>query len=86
MNISDSVNKAIKDISQIIVAHLNFEGVAYIKFMRTGKAACIAIDDTSNVLSGDDPKNRYKNQEIFWKKPAVYKWADERKGKRKKRG
>lgn len=63
---------------QIVVgaAHLDFEGVAYIKLTRTGPDSCIAADVTSNVLGGGEVPGKYKAQEVHWKTPAMEKWGE----------
>ncbi len=68
------VEEALK--SQVVVgaAHLDFEGVAYVKLTRTGKDTCFAADVTSLILGGGDSK--YKEQEHLWKVPAMEKWGE----------
>lgn len=69
------VEEALK--SQIVVgaAHLDFEGVAYIKITRTGPDACFAADVTSNILGGGEVPGKYKEQEKLWQTPAMEKWG-----------
>ena len=64
--------------SQIVVgaAHLDFEGVAYIKLTRTGKDTCFAADVTSLILGGGENSGKYKAQEHMWKVPAMEKWGE----------
>lgn len=70
------VEEAIK--SQIVVgaAHLDFEGVAYIKLTRTGPQECFAADVTSLILGGGENSGKYKAQEHLWKQPAMEKWGE----------
>lgn len=65
--------------SQIVVgaAHLDFEGVAYIKLTRTGPDTCFAADVTSLILGGGEGHaGKYKAQEHLWKQPAMEKWGE----------
>lgn len=71
------VEAALKDQIVVAAAHLDFEGVAYIKLTRTGAQDCFAADVTSNILGGGENSGRYKDQQHMWKRPAMEKFGDD---------
>lgn len=71
------VEKALQQQIVVAAAHLDFEGVAYIKLTRTGPSECFAADVTSNTLGGGENSGRYKEQQKMWEKPAMEKFGDD---------
>jgi hypothetical protein len=74
------VEQAIIPHIETFAAHLDLEGFAYIKIIRTGPHECFAQDVTSRILKGDEPQgNRNMTtaeiSDTFWKEPAMVKWA-----------
>jgi hypothetical protein len=69
------VSEALKNLHVVGAAHLDFEGVAYIKLTRTGAQECFAADVTSLILGGGENAGKYKAQEHLWKTPAMEKWG-----------
>lgn len=69
------VSEALKNLHVVSAAHLDFEGVAYIKLTRTGAQECFAADVTSQILGGGEVAGKYKAQEHMWKRPAMEKWG-----------
>jgi len=70
------VRMKLEDQLQVIAAHLDLEGFAYIKVTRTAAQDCFAADKTCEILKleGMDLKAQ---KEAFWDKPACVKWAKE---------
>ncbi len=69
------VEEALRNLHVIGAAHLDLEGVAYIKLTRTGAQECFAADVTSNILGGGEVPGKYKAQEHLWKTPASEKFG-----------
>lgn len=68
-----TVARAMGEQIESVRAHLDLEGVAYIKVTRTGPQNCFSSDATCDVLKAKGMD--YKEQsETFWKKPAMKKW------------
>lgn len=74
------VKEALLAHLEIAAAHLDLEGIAYIKLTRTGSQACFSMDVTSEVLKkqGFDVKDQSK---AFWSRPAMEKNWDAPKTK-----
>lgn len=69
------VEEALRDQVVVAAAHLDLEGVVYLKLTRTGAQECFVSDATSEVLKKSG--FMYKDQaEAFWKKPAMEKWSE----------
>lgn len=68
------VRMKLEDQLTVIAAHLDLEGIAYIKVTRTAAQDCFAADKTCEILKleGMDLKAQ---KEAFWDKPAYVKWA-----------
>jgi hypothetical protein len=67
------VRVAILENLEIAAAHLDLEGVAYIKLVRTGAQRCFSMDVTSEVLK----EKGFTTEELekhFWSKPSMEKW------------
>lgn len=76
----DKVRKALLPHIETFAAHLDLEGFAYIKVLRTGPHECFAQDVTSRILKGEEPagSRNMTTKEIsdtFWKEPAMVKWG-----------
>jgi hypothetical protein len=73
------VNAALKNLPvEVVAAHLDLEGLCYIKVLRTGAHECFATDVTAKVLK--DEGFEYKDQEkSFWRKPAMEKFGEPEK-------
>ena len=73
------VGDALAPNVEIIAAHLDLEGFAYVKITRTGKQGCFSADVTSMILKGEEPaggKMGYSDMDkMFWQHPAMEKWA-----------
>ena len=68
-----TVKAALLQNLEIAAAHLDLEGIAYIKVTRTGAQECFSMDVTSEVLK----KNGFTTKELskhFWSKPSMDKW------------
>lgn len=69
----EKVKEALLQYLEIAASHLDLEGVAYIKVLRTGAQACFSMDVTSEVLK----KSGFTTKELskeFWSKPSMEKW------------
>lgn len=67
------VKKALLDQVAHVQAHLDLEGIAFIRVVRTGADECFAQDHTSETLQKGGLT--YKEmQEMYWKKPACEKF------------
>ena len=75
----DRVKAAMLQNLEIVAAHLDLEGFAFLKVTRTGAQECFSADVTSQVLKGEEPacgKMTYKEiAKTFWREPAMEKWG-----------
>lgn len=76
----NKVHQALLPHIEVFAAHLDLEGFAYIKVLRTGPHECFAQDVTSRILKGEEPQgNRNMTtkeiSDAFWKTPAMVKWG-----------
>lgn len=73
------IEEALRNVHVVGAAHLDLEGIAYIKLTRTGAQECFASDVTGQILKGEEPaggKMTYADmQKVFWSRPAMEKWA-----------
>lgn len=73
----EKVKAAILQNLEVMAAHLDLEGFAFLKLTRTGLQACFSADVTSQVLKGEEPAGgKMTTKEIsktFWNKPAMFK-------------
>ena len=65
--------RALGEQIEAIRAHLDLEGVCYVKLTRTAAQGCFASDATSDVLKKD--MSYAEISETFWKKPAAEKFG-----------
>lgn len=70
----EKVKEAILQHLEIVAAHLDLEGVAYIKVIRTGAQECFVMDVTSRILKDHGFTTKELSKE-FWSKPAMEKWS-----------
>lgn len=70
---AEEVRRAVAEQIESIRAHLDLEGTAYVRIVRTGANECFAQDHTSDTLRAHGMS--YKEmQELYWKKPACEKY------------
>lgn len=62
------VEQALDGMIEHVRAHLDLEGIAYIKVTRTGKDACFASDATADVFRKDGLHNE-DMAKLYWNKP-----------------
>jgi hypothetical protein len=70
----NEVVRALGEQVEAIRAHLDLEGICYIKLTRTGANECFASDRTSEVLKSEGLDYRDQEREL-WRRPAMEKWA-----------
>lgn len=74
------VKKALEQVHVQVRAHLDLEGVCYVKVTRSGAQACFATDVTGMVLRGEvQPGLSWKDlSRTFWEHPACEKDWDKK--------
>jgi hypothetical protein len=70
-----AVREALLAQVHVVAAHLDLEGISYIKLTRTGADICFSADHTSKVLKLEG-MDHAEQSKVFWKKPAMEKWGE----------
>lgn len=63
-----TVERALDGMIEQARAHLDLEGIAYIKVVRTGKDECFATDATADVFRKDGMTNADMERD-YWRHP-----------------